>query len=585
LPGAAAAAPGPRTAPAGAGKLEVYPASVRLTGPDALQQLLVTETGTDGLSQDRTDGARYTALPPAVVRVSPAGLVTPIRDGKARLRVQVGRQVRELAVVVEGAGAERRYHFLNDITPILSRAGCNQGACHGKAEGQGGFKLSVFGYDPDLDYAQILTASKGRRVSRTDPARSLFLLKPGGGVPHAGGVRFSLTSREYRTVLGWLAAGAPFGKPDEPVLQRVSVEPLVRSAAFESEHRLLVTAHYSDGATRDVTRLARFATNSPQLAGVGDDGRIRTQNLPGDAAIMAHYGGMVAVSRVVTPRPDRSPLPAPPTPRNFLDTLVWNRLRTLRIAPSGAASDAEFLRRAYLDTIGSLPTPEEARAFLDECRKEGTPAWKARTRLVDQLLERPEYADFWAIRWADLLRVNKDRLGAKGAHAFYSWIRTALAENRPYDQFVRELITASGSSNENGAVQFYRVLNKPEELAGSVSQVFLGVRIECAQCHHHPFEKWSQDDYYGMVGYFTRVNAKGLGPGAALVSAGGNGNAVNPRTKAVVAPHPLGGPVEPEAGDADRRRQLATWMTRPDNPFLARMLVNRLWSHFLGRGL
>lgn len=574
----------------------VAPAEVRLSGPDARQQLIVTEVTRDGLSVDRTGAARFTSTQPRVVRVGAGGVVTPVADGVGSIRVEVSGRARDVPVRVSGAAAERSFNFLNDITPVLSDAGCNQGACHGKAEGQAGFKLSVFGYDPEADYAQILHVARGRRVAKADPARSLFLLKPTGAVPHAGGVRFPVNSPEYQTLVQWLAAGAPFGSAADRRLVRITVSPGEIVSAPQDEHRLLLTAHYSDGTARDVTTASRYQSNDPVLATVTDEGRVRALGLPGEAAIMAQYGGQVAVSRLVMPRPDRTPLPAMPAPRNLVDGLVWDRLKKLRIAPSSGATDAEFLRRAYLDTIGLLPTPDEARAFLQECDQEnarsarsaGTSppaAYEARQRLVGRLLERPEFADFWAMRWADLLRVNKDRLGAKGAHAFYSWIRASIAEHQPYDRFVNELVAASGNSSQNGAANFYRVLTKPEELAASISQVFLGTRIECAQCHHHPFEKWSQDDYYGLVGYFTRVKSKGLGPTAALVTAGDSGDAVNPRTKAVVPPRPLGGPLGPPVEDADRRRQLAAWMTRPDNPYLARVMVNRLWAHFMGRGL
>jgi hypothetical protein len=320
---------------------------------------------------------------------------------------------------------------------------------------------------------------------------------------------------------------------------------------------------------------------------------------------MVNYQGLVSVSRVLVPRRDGAPAPPLPPTAGYIDRLVWARLNRLRIQPSAPASDSQFLRRAYLDLIGTLPTPEEARVFLAECEGERAsrsrsgaeaqsvgggkgavaPALASRARLVDRLLARPEYADYWALKWSDLLRVNKDALGSKGAYTFYRWIRESLAENMPYDRFVREIVGASGSSAQNGPVNLYRALSKPDDAASSVSQVFLGVRLECAQCHHHPFEKWTQDDYFGMVGFFSQIKTKPDGPGSVVLTAGGPGEVKHPRTGKIVPPHPLGGDPVAFASEGDRRQLLAGWMASPANTFVPRMLVNRLWAHFLGRGL
>jgi hypothetical protein len=609
LPARAAAAPQAR--------LSAAPAEVRLSGPDAAQQLVAWEAASASETVDRTATAQYSSMDPRVARVSPGGLVTPVADGSTRVRIRVGTKAWEVPVSVRGTRVAPSFSFANDIAPILSRAGCNAGTCHGKAEGQHGFKLSVFGYDLPADYQAITRAAEGRRIARTDPSRSLLLLKATGQLPHGGGARFAPDSAYCAVLARWIAAGAPSGPPDAPTLSAVDVFPRERSLFPKGVQQLLVTARYSDGSTRDVTREARFGSNSEPIAAVGEDGRVRTTGLPGEAAVMVSYRGAVAVSRVRVPRPPEPGVAASrPPERTVVDGLVWNRLEKLRIRPSEPATDEEFLRRASLDLIGMLPSPEEARAFLAECKAErkgsgfgvqgsgrdkGTAARpgpgsfeprtlnpepsRAREKLVDKLLERPEYADFWALKWADLLRVNKERLGAKGAYTFYQWIRASLAANVPYDRFIRELVTAEGISTETGAVNFYRVLTTPQELAASVSQVFLGVRIECAQCHHHPFEKWSQDDYYGMVAYFTRLKSRPAGASAAVLIPGGDGEAVNPRSGLPVPPHPLEGPPSDLAGLDDRRERLAEWMTRPDNRFVSRMIVNRLWAHFMGRGL
>jgi hypothetical protein len=559
-------------------RLTVTPTSFRLTDPDAQQQLLVSESAPDGRVLERA--ARFISLDPKVARVSPQGLVTPVGDGSTRIRALWKGGAAEAAVTVRSRGAGPP-SFTRDVHPLLTHAGCNGATCHGKAEGQHGFRLSLFGYDPAADWEAIARASGGRRVVRGDPARSLVLLKATSQVPHGGGARLRPDSRAYRVLARWIASGARYTSPDEPALTRISVYPPERSLPMSASQRLLVTAAYTDGSTRDVTREAKYSSNNPAILEVDEAGHARSRSVPGAAAVMVNYRGLVGVSRVLVPRAG-GPRPSMPPAANYIDRLVWSRLAALRIQPSDPASDSEFLRRAYLDVTGSLPSSDQARAFLEGSRRG---AGDARARLIDELLERPEYVDFWALKWADILRVDKNELGAKGAYAFYRWLRKAVAENMPYDRFVGEIVTASGSSSENGAVNLFRVLKKPEEAASSVSQVFLGVRIECAQCHHHPFEKWSQDDYYGMVGFFTGLKTKADGQHSVLLTGGGGGEATHPRTGKPVPPHPLGGEPADLTGITDRRQRLAEWMASPGNRFLSRMLVNRVWSHFLGRGI
>lgn len=559
-------------------QLTLTPASILLSEPDAQQQLAVSAPGTP----------QFTVLDPKVARVSADGLVTPLADGATRVRVRLGSAITEAAITVRTRNAAPT-SFVRDVHPILSHAGCNGGTCHGKAEGQHGFRLSLFGYDPQFDYETIARASGGRRIARTDPGRSLFLMKATSQVPHAGGMRLRPDSREFRLISRWIATGTQFSAPKEAPLTGISVFPTERSLGMKTGQRLVVTAKYADGSTRDVTREAKYTSNNPLILSVDDAGAVSTQDVPGAAAVMVNYQGLVSVSRVLVPRRDGAPAPALPPTAGYIDRLVWTRLNRLRIQPSAPASDSQFLRRAYLDLIGSLPTTEEARAFLAECdaetKKAGSPALQARTKLVDRLLARPEYADYWALKWSDLLRVNKDALGSKGAYTFYRWIRESLAENMPYDRFVREIVGASGSSAQNGPVNLYRALSKPDDAASSISQVFLGVRLECAQCHHHPFEKWTQDDYFGMVGFFSQMKTKPDGPQSVVLTASGPGEVKHPRTGQTVPPHPLGGDPVAFASEGDRRKLLAGWMASPTNTFVPRMLVNRLWAHFLGRGL
>lgn len=595
-----AAAPPPAARP----RLTITPTRFSLADPNAEQQLVVSETLPNGRVVERTSVAGLVSQDPKVAHVSPQGLVTPVGDGSTRIRVRWKGGVTEALVTVRARTAPPP-SFTRDVHPLLTHAGCSSGVCHGKAEGQNGFRLSLFGYDPSADYEAIARASGGRRVTRTDPARSLILLKATAQVPHGGGVRFRAGSRDYQVLARWIAAGTRYAAPDEPSLTRISVFPTEQLLPMNGKQRLLVTARYSDGSTRDVTREAKYASNNPTILSVDNEGRAQSRTVPGAAAVMANYQGLVAVSRILVPRDAVGPAPTMPPANSFIDRLVWNRLAKLRIHPSDPATDEEFLRRAYLDLIGTLPTPEEARAFLAECAaerqkaeggrpKEGIPLHpsslilhpsQARARLISRLLDRPEYAEFWALKWADVLRVDKNDLGAKGAYGFSQWLRAAVAGNMPYDHFVREIVGAGGSSAENGAVNLFRVLSKPDQAASSISQVFLGVRIECAQCHHHPFEKWSQDDYYGMVGFFTQLKAKPDGPASVLLTAGGSGEAVHPRTGQPVPPHALDAPPADLAGVADRRQRLAEWMTSPTNTYVPRMLVNRVWAHFMGRGL
>jgi hypothetical protein len=486
--------------------------------------------------------------------------------------------------------AAKRFNFENDIVPILSKLGCNSGGCHGKAEGQNGFKLSVFGFDPSADFDSLVKEGRGRRVSPASPQHSLLLRKPLGQVPHGGGKRMSEGSNEHNMLGDWIVAGMPFGSPDDPVVERIEVAPAAATLGVQGRQPLRVTAAYSDGSTADVTATANYSSNVPAIADVDPSGVVAASDVAGEAAILVSYLGKVAVTRTVVPRKLDAPFVRPPE-KNFIDPLVWNKLEQLGIQPSAPASDEEFLRRAYLDTIGTLPTPAEARAFLADQRPD------KRARLVDALLERPEFVDFWALKWADILRVDRQKLQAKGAYTFYQWLRASIRSNKPYDQFVREIITAQGSSDRVGPVNLYRVVDTPEQLASTTSQVFLGVRIECAQCHHHPFDKWGQDDFYGMVGFFKRVARRADGEAIDLF-VGPPAEVRHPRTGKVVPPHPL------EAGfgfqgsgfsedsrnrtlnpDSDPRAALAAWLTAANNRWFARAIANRFWSHFFGRGL
>jgi hypothetical protein len=554
------------------------PSAVTLSGPTACYSLLVTGRTTDGRLIDLTRTARYRILDDKVASVSPGGVVRPAADGKTAVCIEAGGKSLSVAVTVSGAKAPRRFNFENDVLPVLSRFGCNSSGCHGKAEGQNGFKLSVFGFDPAADHAALTRESRGRRVFPAAPEHSLLLLKMSGQVAHGGGVRVAAGSSDFETVRGWIAAGTPFGSLDDPKVTGIHVEPRERMLPHKGQQQLRVVARYSDGREADVTTHARFQSNNEGLAAVASSGLVTAGEVPGEAAVMASFMNAVDVFRVVVPRAEEiKDYPAVPE-NNFIDHHVFRKLRKLNIVPSDLADDAEFLRRVYLDVIGTLPTANEARRFLEDRRPD------RRARLVDDLLERPEFADYWALQWADLLRVDRAALGQKRAYAYYKWVRDSLAANKPWDEFAREVVTAEGPLTEVAPANFYKAMAKPGETASTLAQVFLGVRIACAECHHHPFDRWSQTDYYGMQAFFVGVGVKASPRGEAVAD---EGKAVtkNPRTGADVFAHPLGETTPSVLPTGDRRELFARWLTRPENPWFARSLANRVWAHFMGRGL
>ncbi|HKX60500.1 MAG TPA: DUF1553 domain-containing protein, partial [Verrucomicrobiae bacterium] len=451
-------------------------------------------------------------------------------------------------------------------------------------------------YDPKSDYAEMVKESRGRRVFPAAPAESLILKKPTLTMPHEGGERFKPGSFEYDLVARWIREGMVYQLPDEPALVRIEVSPAERRYRKGATQRLQVTAHYSDRSVRDVTRLASFVSNEKEMAGVDERGRVTVGKVTGQGVIVARYMGFVADAKVTVPA-DRplaaSKYAALPT-YNFIDEAAYAHFQKLGLFPSAPCSDAEFLRRASLDTIGLLPTPEEVRDFL------GTPEsgagttnvdQKKRRELVERLLNHPAYADFWANKFADLLRPNPDRVGVKSVFTLDQWLRESFRENKPYDQFVREILAAEGSNHREGPAVIYRDRREPAELTTMFSQLFLGVRLECARCHHHPNEKWSQDDFYQLAAYFGPVKQKGAGL-SPPISAGTEtfyfapgGSVKHPVSGAVMAPRPPDG-LAPEMKEGqDPRLALVEWLTGPENPFFARAIVNRVWANFFGRGL
>ncbi len=548
------------------------PKAVALDGPEATQQLLVR----DAAGTDLTRAAKYESANPLVARVDATGLLEPVGEGTAEVRIEHGGQRTSVTVEVKGLKAPVPVSFAGQVVPLLTKAGCNSGGCHGKAEGQNGFRLSVFGFDPEADYRAVAEEGRGRRLFASSPANSLLVKKATGQTPHGGGRKIAAGSLAHKRLVRWIAEGAAPTVDGERPVAAVEVEPKEQTLARSGSQQLRVTAVDDRGHRRCVTAEAEFESNAPGIAGADRRGHVVAGTTPGEAAILVRYAGHVTAARFTVPNPGAT-FPRPPE-ANVIDKHVWDKLARLGIPPSDLAADATFLRRAYLDTIGTLPTAAEARKFLED------KAANKRAKLIDTLLERPEYADYWAMRWADLLRVDRDILAAPGAVAMTRWLRTQFAANRPYDQFVRDIVTAEGNVTREGPAGFFKAFGKPDEMSRAVSQLFLGVRIECAQCHHHPSEKWGQDDYYALAGFFTGVARKASPTGDAIVSGTGSGMK-HPRTGQLVEAKALGAATAVLTPDGDRRRVLADWMTAKENPFLARSIANRLWAHYLGRGL
>ncbi len=567
--------------PVAAGELRVSPAKVVLDGPEATQQLLVTAMSDEGRLRDVTRRAQFAVESPGIGSVDERGTIRGTSEGRTQVVVRLGDQSFQVPVVVRGLREPTPVSFQHDVLPTLTKAGCNSGGCHGKAEGKNGFKLSVFGYDAAADYAALVKEGRGRRVFPAVPDLSLLLLKGTATVPHGGGQKIERDTLAYRRVRRWIAEGARFeSEASEPfIATRIEVEPAQRVMTPGATQQLRVTAIDASGGRRCVTGEAHFESNASGVAEVDGRGLVTAADAPGEAAVLVRYMGHVAVSRVTRPRATSEQPFARPGENNFIDGLVWDKLRTLELRPSDLADDATFMRRAYLDVIGTLPSADDARAFLADTSPD------KRARLVDALLDRPEYADYWAMRWADILRVDRDKLTAEGAVAMTRWLRRQFAENRPYDAFVRNLLTARGATHAEGPAAFYKAFDSPEVAGRSVSQLFLGVRIECAQCHHHPAERWSQADYVAWAGFFTGMKRKKLPGGGEAVMVTSGRSMKHPRTGEPVGVRPLGGDVIDLEQHSDLRTPLADWMTGDDNPYFARAIANRLWAHYFGRGL
>lgn len=575
-------APATNTGPT---SLTIESGATVLVGRRASAQLVATGRYADGSTRDLTHEAEWVSVAPSVVAVDANGYATPKGDGRGEVVARLGSVEARVTIEVRQAAGALPIHFEHEVLPALTKAGCNQGACHGTPTGKNGFRLSLRGYDPALDFRTLTREADARRTNRLDPDASLVLLKGSGAVTHQGGQRFTPQSLPYRVLRDWVAEGLRPTPEGSPALDHIEVTPTDRVLDDPAcSQQLAVRAHFRDGSVKDITRLARYAASDETLADIDTFGRVRRKKR-GEVTVLVHYESQVATSRLVFLEPVPGFAWVDPPAHNFVDRHLFAKLKLLRIKPSELADDATFARRVFLDVIGLPPTPDELRAFLDDKGAD------KRGRLIDALLARPEYVDFWALKWSDRLGCNQRFTGFKGAYSYHRWIRDQVAANVPLDQFVRAIVTAKGPNYTNPPASFYRRIRTPDEAAESVSQLFLGVRLQCAKCHNHVAERWTQDDYYGFAAFFSQVRYK-KGPQffelynkEETVYLDPSGEVVQPRTRATMPPKALATGAAKVAEGQDRREALADWLVTPSNPFFAKAAVNRLWYHVFGRGI
>jgi len=570
--------------PAIEGDLQVEPKSVELHNARQPHSILTTGLTKQSLMVDLTREAQYTSSNENIARVSADGWIEPVASGTTEIKVQAAGKESIVKVTVALPPTQREYSFRHDVMPVLSKNGCNQGACHGYSLGKNGFKLSLRGADPDADFDSLTDEFFQRRINRHNPPASLLLTKPLGDVPHKGGVKLERDSEMHKMLLGWIGAGAPAEPADSPKFESLSIYPPKVKLSPNWKQQLQVVARYSDGSTRDVTRLAVFTANAEQFATVDENGRVYAEQL-GETAISARFERTFATAEFIVQLPNPSFQPTPEPENNLVDRHIINKLNVLNIEPSPLATDEMFLRRVYLDLIGIQPTPDELTAFV------GDNSPNKRTKVIEALFRRPEFVDQWSLKWGDLLQNSRTRLSEPAVYAFREWIRTAVQANTPLDEFVRNVLVSQGAAGDNPAAAFYVVSQDAHDTMQRSTQVFCGVRMLCAKCHAHPFENWTQDDYFGLYNFFNQVATKN-DPRQSGVQ---NAKAVLVNLQAALAPHPrtgrpqppryLGGEEPKLAADVDRRTAYAQWLTSRENPFFARSMANRVWSYFFHRGI
>ena len=553
---------------------------VVVSGRDTGQQLLVNGQYDSGQVRDLTRASKFTTTPAGIIRIDSSGYITPIKEGLTTVQARSGSSDATTKVRVTHITQDVPVNFPNQVVPVFTKFGCNGGGCHGKSGGQNGFRLSLLGFVPTEDYEFLVKEGRGRRVFPASPDRSLLLTKAIAASPHGGGQRIKKGSPAYNVLRRWIEQGMPYGDPKDPVVTGIQVLPEERLMGRDGEQQIMVVARYSDGHTEDVTRMTQFDSNDTEMGEVSATGLVTTAKLTGSVAVMARFQGHVGVFRGTVPLGIK--VTELPKANNFIDQLVFKKLKALGLPASKVSANATFLRRVTIDIAGRLPSLKEAQAFLTD------KASDKRSKAINRLLASTDYAEYFANKWNAILRNkrrnNNDKIATYG---FHDWIRQSLHENKPYDQFVREIITASGSVAHNPPVAWYREVKDQAAQVEDTAQLFLGLRIQCARCHHHPFEKWSQQDYYGFAAYYSRVAKKKdrlLGQSRVYHNPGA-ASARNPKSKQNVPPTGLGSKAIPITPEKDPRHFLADWMSKKDNPFFAKALVNRYWKHFFGRGL
>lgn len=560
-----------------AAELKVLPPSVRIGDEFSRAQLVVSLDG-----KDVTRLATYESANPQVCSVDATGLVRPAGAGQAQLTIKAGDQTIQIPVEVGSFDRARQIDFVTEVEPLLTRYGCNAGGCHGKATGQNGFKLSLFGFDGAFDHNAIVSEARGRRISRSSARESLLLQKATALSPHGGGKRFEIDSEPYNILLAWIESGAPASAPDVPKVQKIRIEPREQLLAPDQLQQLRVVATYTNGTERDVTRQSDYASNLDVVARVDEQGLVTANASSGEAAIMARYMGQVAVFTAI--RPHGSPLASIPDfqPINQIDNLAVEKWKKLGILPSAVCDDSTFLRRLTIDLCGRLPTTDETRAFLASTDP------NKRQLLIDKLLDSPDYPAYFAMRWGTILRNSQLAGSNKAAYAFHNWIKEMLGKNRPYSEFVRGIVAASGEWQDAPAINWYWQ-SRDDQLhmaTADTAQLFLGIRLQCARCHHHPYERWGQEDYYGLAGFYTRLGRKSFGEPPPYFSAPNvTTGEKNPLTDKVPEPKYPDGEYAKFTPEDDPRHALVDWMVKPENPYFAKAYVNRMWGHFFGRGL
>lgn len=562
-------------------ELHVFPTNVNLTTKSDRQSMVVQAVYADGLTRDVTAEASFALANKALARIE-KGTLYPAADGKTELHVKYAGKELRLPVSVEQASVERPISFNLDVMPVFMKAGCNSGGCHGASRGKDGFALSLFGYDPEGDYFRLTREMIGRRVNLALPEESLMIEKALGTVPHGGGERFKKDSELCQTLIRWLEAGVPKDPTNLPHV--VNVEIMPRQAVLDGSNttqRVTVRATYSDGTDRDVTTLAAFFSNNDPVAKVSDDGAVQAGQR-GEAFVTARFEThTVGAQFIVVPKGLKFDWPEVPE-NNYIDQLVNAKLKKLRITPSELSDDATFIRRAYIDITGTLPTAEETRDFVE------TMSSGKRADLIDKLLDRKEFADLWVMKFAELLQIrsNNDQFQYKPALLYYNWLQEQFTENKPIDQIVKSLLTAEGSNFKNPEASYFQVERDTLKTSENVAQVFMGMRTQCAQCHNHPFDRWTMDDYYSFAAFFPQVARKqGDDPRETIIYAKADGEVRHPVTKKPMAPKFLGGERPEIAKGEDRREVLANWIASTNNPYFAKNLANIVWAHFMGKGI